>query len=70
MAELTPRQREVGRLLAEGLRPNAIADRLNVSPRTVRQHISDAADRLPGPGRPQHRLLVHALTQRHGRRNG
>jgi DNA-binding CsgD family transcriptional regulator len=64
MAELTPRQLAVGRLLAEGFRPAAIADRLGISPRTVQQHISDAADRLPGPGRPQHRLLVHVLTTR------
>jgi DNA-binding response OmpR family regulator len=36
---LTPRQLEVLRLLAEGVTPNEIANRLVVSPATVRKHI-------------------------------
>lgn len=43
---LTDRQRETLRLLAEGLTPREAAERLRVSPVTVRNHIQSAMDRL------------------------
>jgi DNA-binding NarL/FixJ family response regulator len=39
-AGLTPRELDVIRLLADGLRNAAIADRLVISPRTVDHHVS------------------------------
>jgi DNA-binding CsgD family transcriptional regulator len=36
---LTPRESEVGELLSEGLSTSEIADRLGVSPVTVRRHV-------------------------------
>ena len=47
---LTPRETEVLGLLASGLRPAEIADRLFVSVHTVRTHISNASDKLHSRG--------------------
>lgn len=44
--ELTPRQAEVGRLLAEGLRNQDIAQRLGISEHTVRRHVEQLLRRL------------------------
>ncbi|MFT4231406.1 MAG: helix-turn-helix transcriptional regulator, partial [Leucobacter sp.] len=41
-APLTPRQREVAVLVAEGCTNAQIASRLGISPRTVERHLSDA----------------------------
>jgi len=43
---LTPRQREIMALVAEGLTGKEIGDRLNLSPRTVEMHIGLAMERL------------------------
>jgi DNA-binding CsgD family transcriptional regulator len=43
---LTPREREVIRLLAQGLTSPQIADQLFVSPATVRTHVQNARRRL------------------------
>lgn len=43
---LTPRQREVARLLADGLTNKEIAAKLHLSPRTVDMHVSAVLDRL------------------------
>ena len=45
-AALTPREIEVLRLIATGLRTGAIADRLHVSPATVRNHVQHIFDKL------------------------
>ena len=47
---LTPRELEVLRLLALGLRPAEIAGRLSVSVHTVRKHISNASEKLHSHG--------------------
>jgi DNA-binding NarL/FixJ family response regulator len=43
---LSPRQRQVLTLLAEGLRPTAIARRLELSLPTVRNHVAAVLHRL------------------------
>lgn len=47
---LTPRELEVLRLLARGLRPQEVADQLVVSIHTVRKHISNASEKLHSHG--------------------
>ncbi|HBY97768.1 MAG TPA: hypothetical protein DEP84_28140 [Chloroflexi bacterium] len=44
--ELTEREREVLTLVAEGLTNNAIAERLVLSPKTVRNHVSTIFSKL------------------------
>ena len=45
-AELTPREREVAALLAEGLSNAALAERLYISPRTAAVHVSNILAKL------------------------
>ncbi len=52
---LTPREREVVALLAEGLTGEEIAERLYVSPETVRTHVRNAMEKLEANTR------VHAV---------
>ena len=59
---LTPRQRDVVKLLVEGLRVAQIADTLGCTEATVRAHIQAIAKQLPGPHSPMRRILVHATT--------
>jgi len=42
MAKLTPREREVAKLLAQGQRQSSIAKALCISPRTVEHHVKNA----------------------------
>jgi DNA-binding NarL/FixJ family response regulator len=49
--ELTEREREVLDLLAAGLRNHAIADRLGLSEKTVRNHVSNVLLKLQVPDR-------------------
>jgi len=44
--ELTEREREVLTLMAQGLTNQAIADRLSLSPKTVRNHVSNIFSKL------------------------
>jgi DNA-binding NarL/FixJ family response regulator len=46
LLELTPREREVLELLAEGLRVKEIAERLTLSPATVHTHVRNAIAKL------------------------
>ena len=45
-AALTPREQEVIALVADGLRNSEIAERLWVSPATVRKHLENIYDKL------------------------
>ena len=51
--ELTPRQREVLSLIVEGLDNREIADRLGISERTARAHVSAVLERLGASNRTQ-----------------
>jgi DNA-binding NarL/FixJ family response regulator len=45
-AALTPREQEILRLLAEGLSPKAVAERLFISPKTVENHRANLMAKL------------------------
>lgn len=55
--EVTPRQREILALLAEGRSTAEVADRLCIAPSTVKTHVARIGSRLGVPGR---RALAHA----------
>ena len=59
IASLTPREREVAGLVAEGLRNDEIAERLGINEKTVRNHLSEVFEKLGVAGRLK--LLVYAL---------
>lgn len=48
--DLTPRQRQILRLLAQGQRPTALASQLGISPATARAHIKRICRRLGARG--------------------
>jgi NarL family two-component system response regulator LiaR len=50
-ADVTPREREVLSLLAAGLSNNEIAERMRLSPGTVRLHVSSILAKLGAPNR-------------------
>lgn len=50
-ASLTPRELEVLQLLAEGLTNQQVAERLAVSPRTVKTHVQNLLSKLDTPDR-------------------
>ena len=50
---LTKREREILRLLAEGMRNEQIAKRLSISPLTVRTHVKNAMEKLGADTRAQ-----------------
>jgi DNA-binding CsgD family transcriptional regulator len=52
---LTGREREVMALLAEGLKGPQVAQRLGISPDTVRTHVENAMEKLEA------RTRVHAI---------
>ena len=52
-APLTPREREIVKLLAHGLTGEEIAKELVISPETVRIHVRNARRRLGARTRPQ-----------------
>jgi len=52
-AELTPREIQVLRLLAEGLVNRAIADRLNISEHTIKFHIGSILGKLQASSRTE-----------------
>ena len=51
--ELTPREREVLRLLADGLRGDEIAERLSISSLTVRTHVKHVMEKLKATTRTE-----------------
>ncbi|HEX5157031.1 MAG TPA: response regulator transcription factor [Ktedonobacterales bacterium] len=51
--ELTDREREVLQLIAQGLTNAAIAERLTVSPKTARNHVSNIFSKLQVAGRAE-----------------
>lgn len=57
---LTPRQRQVVQLLADGLSCPQIARRLAISPRTVHAHVRTIAAPLRGNGTPIRRIVANA----------
>ena len=61
-AQLTPGERDVLRLLAEGLANDDIAQRLNVSAETVRKYIRKAMVKLDADTRTQ--AVAVALRER------
>lgn len=59
--QLTARERDVLRLLADGLRTEEVAQRLFISPETVRTHLRKAMDKLEAETRTQ--AVAEALRQ-------
>ena len=62
LEKLTPRERELLQLLAEGLDDAAMAERLSISPKTVRNHMVHVLDKLGVDSR----LQALVLAARHG----
>ncbi len=60
--ELSPRELEVLRLIARGLENSAIAESLNISPRTAKNHVSSILSKLGLPSR----VLAAIYATRHG----
>jgi DNA-binding NarL/FixJ family response regulator len=61
--ELTPREREVLELMAEGRSNNAIAEKLVVTPRAVEKHVTSIFAKLGLPASEQdHRRVLAVLT--------
>lgn len=56
---LTPREREVAGLIAEGLTNREIAEHLVISPRTAEEHASKVMKKLGAPSRAAIGALVH-----------
>jgi DNA-binding NarL/FixJ family response regulator len=59
--ELTPREREVLALMAEGLTDRGIAERLYLTPNTVETHIRHILAKLGLPAGPADNRRVHAV---------
>ncbi len=58
ITQLTPRERELLQLLAEGLDDAAMAERLGISPKTVRNHMVHVLDKLGVHSRLQALVLA------------
>jgi DNA-binding NarL/FixJ family response regulator len=58
LAPLTPRERDLLQLLAEGLDDAAMAERLSISPKTVRNHMVHVLDKLGVHSRLQALVLA------------
>jgi DNA-binding NarL/FixJ family response regulator len=58
LADLTPREREILRFLADGRTNAAIAAQLHLSPKTVRNHVSSIFAKLHVTGRAE--AMLHA----------
>lgn len=63
MKDLTERESQIVRLMAEGLTDRQSARRLRISPRTVRFHIDNAKEKLQALNRPQLVALAIAAQQ-------
>jgi DNA-binding NarL/FixJ family response regulator len=63
LADLTPREREVLELMAEGRSNQAIAERLVVTPRAVEKHVTSIFSKLRLPASAEdHRRVLAVLT--------
>jgi DNA-binding NarL/FixJ family response regulator len=63
LADLTPREREVLELIAQGRSNQAIAERLVVTPRAVEKHVTSIFGKLRLPATAEdHRRVLAALT--------
>jgi len=63
LADLTPREREVLRLMAEGLSNTAIAERIVVTERAVEKHVTSIFQKLRLPAAADtHRRVLAVLT--------
>lgn len=58
--DLTPRQSTIVRMIAEGMRNSDIAERLAISPHTVRRHVEALLRRLNVPNRAAAAVMLHA----------
>lgn len=69
-AQLTPREREILQLLADGLTTRAIARRLHIAPNTVRSHVQGLLSKLQVHSRLEAVAFAarHGLTEPSGRR--
>jgi DNA-binding NarL/FixJ family response regulator len=63
MKQLTERQAQVAERVAQGLTNKEVARELGLSEETVKQHIREAAERLPGTTYPRHRLTLWFLAK-------
>jgi DNA-binding NarL/FixJ family response regulator len=61
LAELTPREREVLELMAEGLSNSALASRLVVTERAVEKHVTSIFGKLGFTSAPDHHRRVLAV---------
>lgn len=61
MKALTPREVEIAELVAEGLSQKAIGHRLQISARTVENHIRNAAVKLDMDVAPMKALALYVL---------
>lgn len=62
MCELTARQREIAKLVAEGLSYQQIAKRLDISPHTARRHVDDIAAKLGADEtKPYRRVMLWSM---------
>jgi DNA-binding NarL/FixJ family response regulator len=66
LAELTPRERDLLEFVAQGSNNNEIAARLNISVKTVRNHLSTIFSKLGASTRAQ--VIVQARDAGFGRR--
>jgi RNA polymerase sigma factor (sigma-70 family) len=64
LAQLTPREREVLKLVAQGLRNQDIAQQLYVSEGTVKTHVTHLLTRLNLRNRAQLAIYAHSLGER------
>lgn len=56
--KLTPRQKEIASLVAQGMSTKEIGSAIGLSPETVNVHIKQAAERIGGDTMPRHRLTL------------
>jgi DNA-binding NarL/FixJ family response regulator len=60
---MTPREREVIGLIAEGLRNKEIAQRLNLTTHTVKSHVHNILEKLALHSRLEVAAHAHAATE-------
>jgi DNA-binding NarL/FixJ family response regulator len=70
MTDLTPRQRQIDRLVRQGLTSRQIAEKLAISQRTVEVHRGNITRRAAATGRQLRDPLRHPAVQRVLRRLG